>query len=189
MARLIDADKINYHEHTECMGHGDFETVRTVTDKEIAEIPTVDAIEVVGCRDCKQQNKIGDLEYEAKEREKIVVKLRKQWQGAEIFICTMCGHFDHKIDGNIVYGNKDCGEIVGYPYCKKFTPWISTSVRLPEVGSRVIACGEKGGVFVVKSEGITTGFGRMDGTSKYRSFTHWMPLPQPPKENNRGLQL
>ena len=53
MARLIDADKINYHEHTECMGHGDFETVRTVTDKEIAEIPTVDAVPVVRCRECR----------------------------------------------------------------------------------------------------------------------------------------
>ena len=53
MSRLIDADKINYYDHTECMGHGDFETVRTVTDKEIAEIPTVDAVEVVRCRDCK----------------------------------------------------------------------------------------------------------------------------------------
>ena len=59
--------------------------------------------------------------------------------------------------------------------------WISVKERLPEVGSRVIACGEKWGVFVVKSEGITTGFGRMDGTSKYRSFTHWMPLPEAPK--------
>lgn len=59
--------------------------------------------------------------------------------------------------------------------------WIPVTERLPEVGSRVIARGEKGGVFVVKSEGITTGFGRMDGTSKYRSFTHWMPIPQPPK--------
>ena len=56
MARLIDADKINYHEHTECMGHGDFETVRTVTDKEIAEIPTVDAVEVVRCKNCKHYN-------------------------------------------------------------------------------------------------------------------------------------
>ena len=60
--------------------------------------------------------------------------------------------------------------------------WIPVTERLPDVGSRVIACGEKGGVFVVKSEGITTGFGRMDGASKYRSFTHWMPLPEPPKE-------
>ena len=56
MARLIDADKINYHEHTECMGHGDFETVRTVTEKEIAEIPTVETVEVVRCRDCKYFN-------------------------------------------------------------------------------------------------------------------------------------
>lgn len=72
----------------------------------------------------KQQNKIRDLEYNAQEREKHVVYLQKQWQAAEMFICTMCGHFDYDIDGNIVYGNKDCGEIVGYPCCKKFTPWI-----------------------------------------------------------------
>ena len=71
MARLIAADKINYHEHTECMGHGDFETVRTVTDKEIAEIPTANAVEVVRCKDCKywkpSGNKAGtlvsDMEY------------------------------------------------------------------------------------------------------------------------------
>ena len=59
--------------------------------------------------------------------------------------------------------------------------WISVDDRLPNVGSRVIACGEKGGVFIVKSEGITTGFGRMDGASKYRSFTRWIPLPELPK--------
>lgn len=69
-----------------------------------------------------RKNKIGDLKYDAQEREKAVVQLRKKWQDAEMFICTMCGHFDHSIDGNIVYGNKDCGEIVGYPCCKKFTP-------------------------------------------------------------------
>ena len=63
MARLIDADKINYHEHTECMGHGDFETVRTVTDKEIAEIPTVDAVTVVRCRECKYHKYTSVKEY------------------------------------------------------------------------------------------------------------------------------
>lgn len=188
MARLIDADKINYHEHTECMGHGDFETVRTVTDKEIAEIPTVDAIEVVGCRDCKQQNKIGDLEYEAQEREKIVVKLRKQWQDSEMFICTMCGHFDHKIDGNIVYGNKDCGEIVGYPYCKKFTPWISTSVRLPEnIGLYLVI--EKhwldGSLGTKIAKWNTVDWFTADRKSKEITprVTHWMPLP-----STEGLQ-
>lgn len=64
MAKLIDADKINYHDHTECMGHGDFETVRTVTDKEIAEIPTVDAVEVVRCRECKYHEDTSVTEYE-----------------------------------------------------------------------------------------------------------------------------
>lgn len=63
MARLIDADKINYHEHTECMGHGDFETVRTVTDKEIAEIPTVDAVTFVRCRECKYHKDTSVKEY------------------------------------------------------------------------------------------------------------------------------
>ena len=64
MARLIDADKINYHEHTECMGHGDFETVRTVTDKEIEEIQTVDAVPVVRCRECKYHEDTSVTEYE-----------------------------------------------------------------------------------------------------------------------------
>ena len=45
--RLIDANALKYWEHTECYGHGDFETVRTVSDKEIAKMPTVDAVEVV----------------------------------------------------------------------------------------------------------------------------------------------
>jgi len=91
---------------------------------EIRKLPAADVEPV-------RQNKIGDLKYDAQEREKAVVQIRKQWQDAEMFICTMCGHFYHNIDGNIVYGNKDCGEIVGYPYCKKFTPWIPASVRLP----------------------------------------------------------
>lgn len=81
---------------------------------------------------CSEQNKIGDLKYDAQEREKAVVQLRKKWQAAEMFICTMCGHFDYSIHGNIIYGNKDCGEIVGYPCCKKFTLRIPCSERLPE---------------------------------------------------------
>lgn len=60
--------------------------------------------------------------------------------------------------------------------------WISVEERLPNKGSRVIACGEKGGVFLVKSEGEKIGFGRVGGSSKFRKFTHWMPLPEPPRE-------
>lgn len=146
----------------------------------------------------KQQNKIGDLEYEAQEREKIVVQLRKQWQDAEMFICTMCGHFDHKTDGNIVYGNQDCDEIVGYPYCKKFTPWIPTSVRLPEVGGNYLVVVkykydfEKEYSYDTDYAEFTFDGGYIDNHwntfndwdegQQYLHVTHWMPIPEAPKE-------
>jgi len=157
----------------------------------------------------KQQNKIGDLKYDAQEREKAVVKLRKQWQDAEMFICTMCGHFDHNIDGNIVYGNKDCGEIVGYPYCKKFTPWIPASVRLPEelepvnvvwvnhnpepyyqemkdVPQKATAVyyRKKWYWWSCVCEDLLAECGRNepDLVDSKIEITHWMPLPEPPKE-------
>ena len=135
----------------------------------------------------KQQNKIGDLEYEAQEREKIVVQLRKQWQDAEMFICTMCGHFDHKTDGNIVYGNQDCGEIVGYPYCKKFTPWISVTDRLPEKNSIVIVAFTYAGV-EQQFAGVVR-FTENDGIPDWEhigmKISHWMPMPELPKEASK----
>ena len=77
----------------------------------------------------KAREEIDKLEKQLSEREKVVIQLRKQWQDAEMHICTMCGHFDHKTDGNIVYGNKTCGEISGYPFCAaKFSP----KMPLPE---------------------------------------------------------
>ena len=106
--RLIDADELKGKAVADPDDGEHF-----VYCQDIDEAPTVDAVPVVRCQ----------------EREKAVVQLRKKWQDAEMFICTMCGHFDYSIDGNIVYGNKDCGEIVGYPCCKKFTP----RMPLPEL--------------------------------------------------------
>ena len=118
------------------------------------------------------------------DREKIVVQLRKQWQDAEMFICTMCGHFDHKADGNIVYGNQDCDEIVGYPYCKKFTPWISVADRLPEKNSIVIVAFTYAGV--EKQFAGVVRFTENDGIPDWEhigmKISHWMPMPELPKE-------
>lgn len=134
----------------------------------------------------KQQNKIGDLKYDAQEREKAVVQLRKKWQDAEMFICTMCGHFDHNIVGNIVYGNKNCGEIVGYPCCKKFTPWIPASVRLPEnIGLYLVI--EKHwldgspGTKIAKWNAADWLTADRKGKEITPRVTHWMPLPEPPE--------
>lgn len=78
--------------------------------------------------------RIEELEAKLAEREEAVCNLRKKWQAAETHICTMCGHFDHKTDGNIVYGNKSCGELVGYPCCGKFTPRIPVTEQIPPKG-------------------------------------------------------
>lgn len=133
---------------------------------------------------CSEQNKIGDLKYDAQEREKAVVQLRKKWQAAEMFICTMCGHFDYSIDGNIVYGNKDCGEIVGYPCCKKFTPWIPVSERLPNDGEFVLTY--KNGQFEVQEyEKRRNGWISGGWFWSLCTVTHWMPLPEPPEEGEK----
>ena len=50
--RLIDANSIKYRTQTECYGHGWYEEVISVTKEEIDKIPTVDAVEVVRCKDC-----------------------------------------------------------------------------------------------------------------------------------------
>lgn len=114
--RLIDADALGVGLCSQDILPADYCAGRNGLIRLLENAPTVDAVPVARFQ----------------EREKAVVQLRKKWQAAEMFICTMCGHFDHSIDGNIVYGNKDCGEIVGYPCCKKFTPWIPASVRLPK---------------------------------------------------------
>lgn len=171
---------------------------------EIRKLPAADVEPV-------RQNKIGDLKYDAQEREKAVVQLRKQWQAAEMFICTMCGHFDHSTDGNIVYGNKECCEIVGYPYCKKFTPWISASVRLPkelepvnvvwvnhnpapyyrymkDVPQKATAVYYRGAWYwwscVCEDLLVECGANETDQVDDDIEITHWMPLPELPKEEN-----
>lgn len=153
--------------------------------------------------------RIGDLKYDAQEREKAVVQLRKKWQAAEMFICTMCGHFDYSIDGNIVYGNKECGDIVGYPCCKKFTPWIPASVRLPkelepvnvvwvnhnpepyyqeikDVPQKATAVYYREAWYWWSSvcEDLLAEYGRNepDLIDSNIEITHWMPLPEPPGE-------
>lgn len=157
--------------------------------------PTVDSVPVVRFQEC----------------EKHIVYLRKQWQAAEMGICTMCGHFDYSIDGNIVYGNKDCGEIVGYPCCKKFTPWIPCSKRLPEElvpvnvvwvnrdpppyyrhikdvpfsGTAVLYDGnwywESPGCVDILKE---YGRNEADLVDKRVDITNWKSIPEPPKEGS-----
>ena len=58
-ARLIDANKIKYHQETVCYGHGCYSTEETVSREEIDRMPTADAVEVTRCKDCEKYEPVG----------------------------------------------------------------------------------------------------------------------------------
>lgn len=67
------------------------------------------------------------------------------------------------------------------------SPWHRCEDELPPAHENLLCCGSRGGMFVgwvlgsaVCICGSCTGF--VHG-GKGRQFTHWMPLPEPPKED------
>ena len=57
--------------------------------------------------------------------------------------------------------------------------WISVEERLPEKEGKYIVCTAKGSVYCTK---FSTRHGPCFHTDMYTHITHWMPLPEPPKE-------
>ena len=55
--------------------------------------------------------------------------------------------------------------------------WIPVAERLPEIGIVVLVYSEDDGICVDYYGGDSFG---------YYDVTHWMPLPQPPKEGDEG---
>ena len=62
--------------------------------------------------------------------------------------------------------------------------WISVKDRLPEDGEIVLVCGSRGGVYtaVFNKPGQYRGWHKLNSKSHYCDPTHWMPLPQPPRD-------
>ena len=65
--------------------------------------------------------------------------------------------------------------------------WISVKERLPELHTKVLCCGIKGGRFI--AELGTWGHEKHLCWDKKNgkgcpTVTHWMPMPKPPKEEN-----
>ena len=61
-----------------------------------------------------------------------------------------------------------------------FQKWIPVTERLPEGLGNVLVCGERGGIYVA-SYGYR-GWHKVNSKTHYCNPTHWMPLPEPPKE-------
>jgi hypothetical protein len=61
------------------------------------------------------------------------------------------------------------------------TEWISVKDRLPELGQYVIAMECDGEIYKLKMKEKSSFFWDVD-EMYYTQVTHWMPLPEPPKE-------
>ena len=65
--------------------------------------------------------------------------------------------------------------------------WIPISERLPELHTKVLCCGKRGGRFIAETTVVVLGgrehicWDRRNGRG-CPEVTHWMPLPEPPKE-------
>ena len=53
--RLIDADVLEPHEQFEPMENGEYEYVEVVYKDDIDDTPTIDAVEVIRCNDCRHK--------------------------------------------------------------------------------------------------------------------------------------
>ena len=75
----------------------------------------------------------------------------------------------------------------GFEAGKKDARWIPVTERLPEADQKVLWCGKQGARFL----GKTSYFDRFKNEIRVfaehghsRVATHWMPLPEPPKEED-----
>lgn len=88
--------------------------------------------------------------------------------------------------------SKDCSEAIAkyIELWKKQPHWIPVTERLPEHLTSVIVHRKDGGVFIWEYfDTSPTDECWIDDSMNVYSFydvTHWMPLPEPPKENENG---
>ena len=74
----------------------------------------------------------------------------------------------------------------GYEAGRQDTPhWISVKDRLPDKAGIYIICDHYGNVMsrhFCKSHGKFAGYWHFNGSAKYGNPLYWMPLQEPPKE-------
>lgn len=173
--------------HTPCCAFSSRKAYEHIADNLIANGVRLESMQATSDKTSDENKRIEELEAELAEREKVVIQFRKQWQDAEMHICTMCGHFDHKRDSGVAYGNRNCGEIVGYPYCAgKFTPWIPVTERLPKTMQHIWAVARNIPWLQDGKQHFDAFVYDPEGYQPWMQYvTHWMPIPEPPKEETQ----
>lgn len=97
--------------------------------------------------------------------------------------------------GCALYGFYDCGSIINPQAADmleklaaekdaKKPEWISVNDRLPDSNNVVFACIDDGQCKIVRSAYVSS-YGKWKWIEEHQTVTHWMPLPEPPKEEER----
>ena len=68
----------------------------------------------------------------------------------------------------------------------KFGEWISVEDRLPDTRHAMLVCTRnRNNVPKIAMAYFENGFGWCGSGGRWNNVTHWMPLPEPPKENEK----
>ena len=146
-----------------------------------------------------QDELIPGFRKQIEELEETVVHQRKRADTAENFICTMCAECEWEVNDGILIMQKACCS--WFPQCEKFKlrvtdnnvggKWIPVTERLPDVDKKILLLCKNGAMFVgVRGSyyggtehrfKVCTALNSTKLLNKGR-VTHWMPLPEPPKE-------
>ena len=83
---------------------------------------------------------------------------------------------------------EESGILDELPMYQQPVGWIPVTERLPKYGETVLVYGSQGGIYTARYERARTEWGRdswwkLNSKSHICNPTHWMPLPQPPKED------
>ena len=93
-------------------------------------------------------------------------------------------HYEAQVEGiNYVFG---CAADYLLANDVTFQKWIPVSERLPEHGKVVLVCGKRGAIYTAWCNSLykNPGWHKLNSKNHYCDPTHWMPLPEPPKEDN-----
>ena len=114
--------------------------------------------------------------------EELVKELREPCPHENCVICQKAADAIEDLEFACNRYEKDYKDLCAY-----LPKWIPVTERLPKYGTPVLAYGSRGGIFIAKYERARTEWDidywwKLNSSIHVCNPTHWMPLPEPPKE-------
>jgi hypothetical protein len=111
--------------------------------------------------------------------DELIKRLREPCQYENCILCQQAADAIEELQGRVKVLEK-----VADKWCAAVPKWIPVTERLPKRGKNVLVANKRGKQWDVDKAWLSclgSGFDRGGKRSLYH-VTHWMPLPEPPKE-------